>query len=250
MSKSAEASATAAGSEVAETCFISISGMSCVRCINRIQDNLLKEEGILSAEIALISEKADIKYNPEYLIPSQIVTMIQNLGFGAKLIEDNGLRTDKNGISTVELHIEGMTCASCVYKIEKESKKLKGVTDVKITLLTNTGVFKFDANTQIGVRDIINKISDLGFKASLMKNESKSAQLASSHKKAILRWRNSFVLSLIFGCPSMIAMFVFMYLIPMMDKKYNDAHMSMNHSMIINTSRVLKAFKSFVMTAC
>lgn len=214
-----------------ETCYISISGMSCVRCINRIQDNLLKEEGILSADIALISEKADIKYNPEYLIPSQIVTMIQQLGFGAKLIENTGLRTDKNGVSIIELHIEGMTCASCVYKIEKESKKLKGMLEVKITLLTNTGLFKFDSNSQLGVRDIINKITDLGFTASLIKNESKSTLLASSHKKAILRWRNSFYLSLFFGAPSMIAMFIFMYLIPMIDKKNIDHHNSMNHSM-------------------
>ena len=223
-----------------ETCYISVSGMSCVRCINRIQDNLLKEEGIVSAEIALISEKADIKYNPEYLIPSQIVTMIQNLGFGAKLIENNGLRTDKNGISFVELHIEGMTCASCVYKIEKESKKLKGMKEVKITLLTNTGVFKFDS--QLGVRDILNKIADLGFTASLIKNESKSTLLASSHKKSILRWRNSFFLSLFFGAPSMIAMFVFMYLIPMMDEKHNDLHKSMNHSMMNMSKLVVRLF--------
>lgn len=214
-----------------ETCYISVSGMSCVRCINRIQDSLLKEEGIISAEVALISEKAEIKYNPEYLIPTQIVTMIQQLGFGAKLIEDNGLRTDKNGISIIELHIEGMTCSSCVYKVEKESKKLKGMRDVQITLLTNTGLFKFDASLGLGVRDIINKITDLGFTASLIKNESKSTLLASSHKKAILRWRNSFILSMLFGTPSMIAMFVFMYLIPMMDKKSIDKHMaSMNHS--------------------
>ena len=226
----------------AETCHISVSGMSCVRCINRIQDSLLKEEGIVSAEVALISEKAAIKYNPEYLIPSQIVTMIQQLGFGAQLIEENGLRTDKSGVSTIELHIEGMTCSSCVYKIEKECKKhLKGMREVKITLLTNTGLFKFDSSVAgLGVRDIINKITDLGFTASLIKNESKSTLLASSHKKAIMRWRNSFILSMFFGTPSMIAMFVFMYLIPMMDKSYNDEQMAkMNNSSGRNMSKFI-----------
>lgn len=138
-----------------ETCYIHISGMSCVRCINRIQDNLLKQEGIVDVQIALLTEKAEIRYNPEYLIPSQIVTMVQQLGFGGKLLESR--QSDKDGIETVELYIEGMTCASCVYKVERETKKIKGMLEASVTLLTNRGQFKFDKNSGLGTRDIINR---------------------------------------------------------------------------------------------
>lgn len=58
---------------------------------------------------------------------------------------------------TVELYIEGMTCASCVYKVERESKKLKGILDASVTLLTNRGQFKFDKKSGLGTRDIINR---------------------------------------------------------------------------------------------
>jgi len=186
--------------------------MSCVKCVNRIEDHLTKEPGIHSVQVSLLTEKAEIKYNPEYLIPSQITNFISNMGFGAKLIEND--MNEKNGIITVEMLIEGMTCSSCVYKVEKELKKLKGITEVSVTLMTCRGKFKYEKASLLGPRDIINRISELGFKASMLNNESKSSLLAASHKKSIKRWRNSFILSVIFGLPSMLAMFVFMLTMP------------------------------------
>lgn len=199
------------GSNEFETCFINVVGLSSVECINKIQDFLLKEEGIENVQIALLGEKAEIKYNPEYLIPSQIVTLIQSLGFGARLIDIK--HNEENQIDTVDLHIEGMTCSSCVYKLERECKKMKGMKEVSVTLMTSRGTFKFDKNL-LGTRDIINRIVELGFKAELVTTDSKTSLMAVSHKKAIRQWRNSFILSLLFGTPSMIAMFIFMYLIP------------------------------------
>ena len=115
--------------------------MSCVKCVNRIEDQLMKVDGIHGVQVSLLTEKAEIKYNPEYLIPSQVSTLISNLGFGAKLLENEN--NEKNGIITVELFIEGMTCSSCVYKVEKELKKLKGITEVSVTLMTSRGRFKY-----------------------------------------------------------------------------------------------------------
>lgn len=189
--------------------------MSCVKCVNRIEDQLMKVDGIHGVQVSLLTEKAEIKYNPEYLIPSQVSTLISNLGFGAKLLENEN--NEKNGIITVELFIEGMTCSSCVYKVEKELKKLKGITEVSVTLMTSRGRFKYEKSGQTGTRDIINRINELGFKASLVSSESKSSLLATSHRKAIKRWRNSFILSVVFGLPSMLAMFVFMFFMPSMD---------------------------------
>ena len=53
---------------------------------------------------------------------------------------------------------KGMTCSSCVYKLERETKKLKGVKEVNISLMTNRGIFKYDTNSTLGPRDIIEKV--------------------------------------------------------------------------------------------
>lgn len=45
--------------------------------------------GILSVLVALMSGKAEVKYNPEVIQPPRIAQLIQNLGFGATVMEDN-----------------------------------------------------------------------------------------------------------------------------------------------------------------
>ena len=56
------------------------------------------------------------------------------------------------------LKIDGMTCASCVSKIERHIKALAGVKSVDIALLTHRGRVKYDASA-VGPRDIITQIS-------------------------------------------------------------------------------------------
>lgn len=56
------------------------------------------------------------------------------------------------------LKIEGMTCASCVVKIENHMRKVAGITTVSIVLLTNRGRIQYDSSI-IGPRDILKHIT-------------------------------------------------------------------------------------------
>lgn len=223
-----------------EICYLSITGMTCAGCVNNIQNNLLKHEGIVNVLIALLTEKAEIQYNPEYLIPSQIVVLVENIGFGAKLLD-----SAENGISTVDLNIEGMTCSTCVNRIQNVMKKFPGVVSASVVLATNSGKFKYET-MKTGPRSIIERINELGFRASMMNSESKANSLAIAHDKAIKKWRNTFIISFLFGMPSMIAMFIFMIIIPYMhnsDMKMTNSTMMMNHSdSTMNDETSVKAF--------
>lgn len=68
------------------------------------------------------------------------------------------------------MQITGMTCASCVSKIESNVKKLPGMQMAVVALATQRGKFKFDSD-KIGVRDILECINKLGFNASLLSNK-------------------------------------------------------------------------------
>jgi copper chaperone CopZ len=50
--------------------------------------------------------------------------------------------------------VEGMTCTSCVNKIENSMRKLAGVISVHVVLLTNRGRIEYDPSI-IGPRDIL-----------------------------------------------------------------------------------------------
>lgn len=56
-----------------------------------------------------MAQKAEVKYDPAYLLPSQIATKISNLGFEATVLENEGF-----GQGVVELLV-GEQCFSSNY---------------------------------------------------------------------------------------------------------------------------------------
>ncbi|CAF3711632.1 unnamed protein product [Rotaria sp. Silwood1] len=77
-----------------ETCFIQVEGMTCTSCVDSIERNLSKVEGIHSVLVALLAQRAEVKYDPEYLLPSQIAGLIKDLGFRAQVLEITTSGTD------------------------------------------------------------------------------------------------------------------------------------------------------------
>lgn len=71
--------------------------------------------------------------------------------------------------------IGGMTCSSCVSKIEAAVKKLNGVSFASVALTTQYGKFIYDTDLT-GPRDIVNVIKNLGFTADIVTNRSKDCR--------------------------------------------------------------------------
>ncbi|CAF3480183.1 unnamed protein product, partial [Rotaria socialis] len=188
-----------------ETCFIQVEGMTCTSCVDSIERNLSKVKGIHSVLVALLAQRAEVKYDPEHLLPSQIAGLIKGLGFRAQILD-----TATRGIDVIDANIDGMTCASCVNKIERHIKSLSGVKSIDIALLTHRGRIKYDASI-IGPRDIIMQITNLGFPATLLSDDYKNDDLAKLQEKMTKKWRNAFFMSTLFGIPAMVVMLLFMF---------------------------------------
>jgi Cu+-exporting ATPase len=92
-----------------------IQGMSCASCVEKIQKTLSSLSGVSQASVNLATEKATISYDPQIVNPQKFVQTIQGLSYK--------VQTEK-----ITLPVEGMSCASCVEKIEKSLNKLAGVT--------------------------------------------------------------------------------------------------------------------------
>src|SRR5699024_7381351 len=61
-----------------------VLGMTCAACSSRIDKVLNKQEGIKSAAVNLTNETAVIEYNPGLIGETEIVEVIQKLGYDAK----------------------------------------------------------------------------------------------------------------------------------------------------------------------
>jgi Cu+-exporting ATPase len=220
-----------------EKCFLHISGMTCSSCVANIERHLLKVQGISSVLVALMAQKAEVKYDPAYIMPSQIANRVIRLGYCATVVEG-----EQDGRCTVELQIEGMTCSSCVHLIESTLLKKSGILAASVALATCRGKFTYDTELT-GTRHIIEIISSMGFTASLINTDQRGLEYL-DHQKVIKRWRNSFLFSLIFGVPVMIVMIYFMVTMDtkncLRDVTYNDSDsmvtMEMTSSSTLNSS--------------
>uniref|UniRef100_A0A452V135 Copper-transporting ATPase 1 n=1 Tax=Ursus maritimus TaxID=29073 RepID=A0A452V135_URSMA len=176
-------------------CYIQVTGMTCASCVANIERNLRREEGIYSVLVALMAGKAEVRYNPAVIQPPVIAEFIRELGFGATMIENAD-----EGDGVLELVVRGMTCASCVHKIESILTKHRGIFYCSVALATNKAHIKYDPEI-IGPRDIIHMVESLGFEASLVKKDRSASHL--DHKREIRQWRRSFLVSLFFCIPVM-----------------------------------------------
>ncbi|XP_075951245.1 copper-transporting ATPase 2 [Anarhichas minor] len=183
------------GSQIkAQKCFICVTGMTCASCVANIERNLHKHRGIVMVLVSLMAGKAEVKYDSEVLDAAAVTQLIEDLGFGAKLIEDNAVTDGK-----LDLTITGMTCASCVHNIESKLTSTKGILGASVALATKKAQIQFDPEV-LGARDIIKIIQSLGFEASLVKA---SFTNNLDHTEEIRQWKNSFLFSLVFGLPVM-----------------------------------------------
>ena len=90
-----------------------LSGMTCAACAARIEKVLNRLPGV-SASVNFASEHVRVNLSSSETSPQQVVTAVEKSGFSVPL-------------QTLELGIEGMTCAACATRIEKVLNRLPGV---------------------------------------------------------------------------------------------------------------------------
>ena len=98
-----------------------IEGMTCASCVSRVERALKKVPNVLEAHVNLATETAVISM----IEPNQaaLITAIEDAGYAVPM-------------STQTFGIEGMTCASCVSRVERALLKLPNVTTAHVNLAT------------------------------------------------------------------------------------------------------------------
>ncbi|XP_022271375.1 copper-transporting ATPase 1 isoform X3 [Canis lupus baileyi] len=188
--------------------------------------------GIYSVLVALMAGKAEVRYNPVVIQPPMIAEFIRELGFGATMIEN---ADEVDGV--LELVVRGMTCASCVHKIESILTKHRGIFYCSVALATNKAHIKYDPEI-IGPRDIIHMVESLGFEASLVKKDRSASHL--DHKREIRQWRRSFLVSLFFCIPVMGLMIYMMVMDHHLAILHHNQNMSQEEMINIHSSMFLE----------
>jgi copper ion binding protein len=70
------------------------------------------------------------------------------------------------GVTSVTLHVEGMSCASCKAAVKTAIARLPGVTDAKVDLEKKSATVEYDAS-KVSPQKMVDAVNQLGFEASL-----------------------------------------------------------------------------------
>lgn len=79
-----------------------IEGMTCASCVGRVEAALAKVEGVQNVSVNLATERADIRLNA-FVNRMALVEAVEKVGYEVPQ-------------ASVELSVQGMTCASRLYE--------------------------------------------------------------------------------------------------------------------------------------
>lgn len=153
-----------------------IEGMTCAACATRIEKNLSKLPGI-HASVNFASEKAMIALDDVTVHHEDLIRSIEKAGF--RVIPQS-----------VQLQINGMTCAACSSRIENVLNKIPGVT-ANVNLATEIANASFMPGTTT-VDDLIAAVTKAGYGASeiseVNRNEEKARRRAAYQLELRMFW--------------------------------------------------------------
>lgn len=149
---------------------LDIEGMSCASCVNRVEKALRAVPGVAEASVNLATERASVQADSS-VQPDQLAAAVTKAGYQVK---------ERHA----ELDIGGMSCASCVGRVEKVLKKIPGVASVSVNLATERASIAMLGD--IPAQTLIAAIEKAGYTATTH-NEA-SGQTADAKPKTLPSW--------------------------------------------------------------
>ncbi len=152
---------------------LKVSGMSCGHCVRTVERSLTSVPGVESARVDLESGSAHVTAGGDVSV-AVLAKAVEEAGYGAEGVaaeEESGeedseddLRPQSNGAATLDLAVEGMTCAACVRTIERRVGGVQGVASAEVSLPAEAATVRYDSS-KTGPAAIIAAIEDAGYHA-------------------------------------------------------------------------------------
>jgi len=114
---------------------VPVAGMSCASCVGRVERALAAVEGVDAVSVNLATGRAHVTAPTGKVDAAAIAAAIRKAGY-------------EPAESTIELNIAGMTCASCVGRVERALKTVPGVLDASVNLATQRATVRVLGGTE------------------------------------------------------------------------------------------------------
>ena len=148
-----------------------VDGMSCASCVGHVEKALSAAPGVSSVSVNLATSRATVTLTGA-IQPPELVKVVEAAGYEVPA-------------ETMELAIEGMTCASCVSRVEKALAKVPGVIDAAVNLATGRATLRSAGGVDADA--LVAAVSEAGYEARLSSGGADSEQERRSLELSRLR---------------------------------------------------------------
>ncbi|WP_175922587.1 heavy metal translocating P-type ATPase [Burkholderia latens] len=162
-------------SAAVQTVELTVDGMHCGGCTGRVQRALAAVPGVVDATVDLAAHAATVIAH-DAVAPEQLVDAVGTAGYRATvreracdIVETAAARhagappAPAPAVATIELDIDGMTCASCVSRVEKALAKVPGVARASVNLATERATV--DAAPDVSAPQLAAAVQQAGYGA-------------------------------------------------------------------------------------
>ncbi len=126
-----------------------VGGMSCASCVSKVEKGLGKMPGVQEARVNFASEKATVRFDPSRVQLAGLVNLVRDLGYEA-------------GFEKVTLPVQGMSCASCVKRVENALGGLDGVVKAGVNFATERATVEYVPG-MVSIADFKKAVKDAGY---------------------------------------------------------------------------------------
>ncbi|MDE9492645.1 copper-exporting P-type ATPase CopA [Xenorhabdus bovienii] len=210
---------------------LQLSGLSCMKCAGKTQKALESVEGVIAAKVDTQTAKIYGKVESNALIKA-----VEQAGYHAELAAGTSfpktepltisapqapeflaaagnatpVRNPKNTVShdthnndndSIQLLLDGMTCASCVSKVQKALQSVEGVENARVNLAERSALVTGMASPNA----LVDAVIKAGYGAEVIQDETerreRQQQVAQANMRRF-RWQSAF--ALVVGVPVMV----------------------------------------------
>jgi Cu+-exporting ATPase len=141
-----------------------VGDMSCASCVGRVEKALKKVPGVIDVSVNLATERAQVITQPE-VQQETLYQAVEKAGYGV-------VREPSPTNDDITLTIGGMSCASCVARVEKVLNKVVGVESAEVNLATEKATIK---GHNLKADELINVVQAAGYEAALVQENGSAA---------------------------------------------------------------------------
>ncbi|KAA0967767.1 heavy metal translocating P-type ATPase [Pseudomonas sp. ANT_H12B] len=163
-----------------------IAGMTCASCAGRVERALSKVIGASAVSVNLATEQARVQ------APSDSLTALMDA------VHQAGYSVPQQSL---ELSIDGMTCASCVGRVERALAKVPGVKSVSVNLANERA--HLELLGQIDPQTLIGAVTKAGYSASVWEVEHPQTD---HQQQRLHRERWALILAIVLALPLVLPM--------------------------------------------